>query len=182
MKNKLYIFLVLLISTIGFAQQKQVVTSVDVTKNKIGGEFKLTLKTSVDTLTKVVFPKAKNFGALEVIQSYKIDTVKSKGRYELVKKYGLTQFDSGKFMIPKIAVMIGGKPVYTDSIAVEVSNVVVDTLKQKMFDIKPIAEVTTSKSWIWKLILTLLLIAGIGALVYWLVKKYQQKRADEQKK
>ena len=178
MKIKLY--LLLLLSTTIFAQQKQVVTSIDVTKNKIGAEFKLTLKTSVDTTTKVIFPNAKTFGALEVIRSYKIDTIKNKDRYELVKKYGLTQFDSGKYSIPSVKVLINNKPFFTDSIKVEVSNVVVDTLKQKMYDIKPIAEVTSSKSWIWKLLLILVLLAGIAAFVYWWLKIRQKKEIEEE--
>ncbi len=94
MKNKIYFFLIFLFTTTLFAQQKQVVTSIDTLKNKIGAEFKLTLKTTVDTLTKVVFPNVRNFGALEVIQSYKIDTVKKEDRMELIKRYGLTQCDS----------------------------------------------------------------------------------------
>lgn len=177
MKFKLYILL-LFTSTV-FAQQKQVITSIDTTKNKIGAEFKVTFKTSVDTLSKVVFPNLKNFGALEVIQSYPIDTVKNNNRYELVKKYGLTQFDSGKYTIPSIKILINNTPFLTDSIPVEVSNVVVDTLKQKMYDIKPIAEVTSSKSWIWKLLLILLLLVGIGAFVYWFLKKRQTKKIEE---
>ncbi len=177
MNFKLYILL--LFTTTVFAQQKQVITSIDTTKNKIGAEFKVTIKTSVDTLSKVVFPNLKNFGALEVIQSYPIDTVKNNNRYELVKKYGLTQFDSGKYTIPSIKILINNTPFLTDSIPVEVSNVVVDTLKQKMYDIKPIAEVTSSKSWIWKLLLVLLLLAGIGAFVYWFLKKRQTKKIEE---
>ena len=178
MKKLLYFLF--LTSTAIFAQQKQVVTSIDVTKNKIGAEFKLTLKTSVDTMAKVVFPNAKTFGALEVIRSYKVDTIKNKDRYELVKKYGLTQFDSGKYSIPSVKVLINNKPFFTDSIKVEVSNVVVDTLKQKMYDIKPIAEVTSSKSWIWKLLLILVLLAGIAAFVYWWLKIRQKKEIEEE--
>ncbi len=177
MNFKLYILL--LFTTTVFAQQKQVITSIDTTKNKIGAEFKVTFKTSVDTLSKVVFPNLKNFGALEVIQSYPIDTVKNNNRYELVKKYGLTQFDSGKYTIPSIKILINNTPFLTDSIPVEVSNVVVDTLKQKMYDIKSIAEVTSSKSWIWKLLLILLLLVGIGAFVYWFLKKRQTKKIEE---
>jgi len=172
--------LILLFSTAVFAQQKQIVTSIDTTKNKIGAEFKLTLKTTVDTLTKVVFPNAKNFGALEIIRSYAIDTIKKDNRYELVKRYGLTQFDSGKFMIPRIPVLINKKPFYSDSIAVEVSNVVVDTIKQKMFDIKPIAELRSDNSWIWKLILAILFLAGIAAFVYWYLKIRQKKKLEEE--
>ncbi|PWA06887.1 hypothetical protein [Flavobacterium psychrotolerans] len=178
MKIKLY--LLLLLSTTIFAQQKQVVTSIDTNKNKIGAEFKLTLKTSVNTLSKVVFPNSKNLGPLEVIRSYAVDTIKNKDRYELIKKYGLTQFDSGKYSIPSVKVLINNKPFFTDSIKVEVSNVVVDTLKQKMYDIKPIAEVTSSKSWIWKLFLILVLLAGIAAFVYWWLKIRQKKEIEEE--
>ncbi len=179
MKLKLYIVL-LLLSTSIFAQQKQVVTSIDTTKNKIGAEFKLTLKTSVDTAAKVIFPKLKNIGALEVIRSYPIDTIKNNDKYELIKKYGLTQFDSGKYSIPSIKIFINTKPFYSDSLKVEVFNVKVDTLKQKMYDIKPISEVASDNSWIWKLLLILLLIAGIGAFIYWYTKKYQKKKIEEE--
>jgi hypothetical protein len=39
-------------------------------------------------------------------------------------------------MIPSIKIFINSKPYLTDSISVEVANVAVDTLKQKMYDIK----------------------------------------------
>jgi hypothetical protein len=179
MKKQLYL-LVLLLSTAVFAQQKQVVTSIDTIKNKIGAEFKLSIKTTVDTSSKVIFPKLKNLGALEVIQSYPIDTVKMDGRYELIKKYGLTQFDSGRFVIPSVKIFINSKPFLTDSLLVEVANVQVDTLKQKMFDIKDIAAADNSIGDWWKYILILVVIAGIGALVYWYIKKQQKKKIEEE--
>jgi hypothetical protein len=170
MKIKLYI-LFFLISTSLFAQK--VTTSIDSTKKKIGAEFKLTLKTDVDTLSKVKFPNAKFFGALEVIQSYKIDTVKNGARYELIKKYGLTQFDSGKYTIPRIPVLINGKPSFSDSIKVEVNDVKVDTLKQKMYDIKDIAKVESPLGSWWIYLLVLLVIGVIGYFVYKFIKKRQ---------
>jgi hypothetical protein len=172
MKIKLYI-LFLLISTSLFAQK--VTTSIDSTKKKIGAEFKLTLKTDVDTLSKVKFPNAKFFGALEVIQSYKIDTVKNGARYELIKKYGLTQFDSGKYTIPRIPVLINGKPSFSDSIKVEVNDVKVDTLKQKMYDIKDIAKVKSPLGSWWIYLLILLAIGVIGYFVYKYIKKRQSQ-------
>jgi len=174
------ILLYLLFSTAVFAQQKQLVTSVDTIKKKLGAEFKLTVKTTVDTKSKVVFPKLKNIGALEVIQSYPVDTVKKDDRYELIKKYGLTQFDSGKYTIPSIKILINNKPFLSDSIKVEVANVVVDTLKQKMFDIKNIAPTDNSWGNWWKWLLVILLIAGIAALIYWYVKKHQAKKLEEE--
>jgi hypothetical protein len=171
MKLKLYILL-LLLSTSLFAQK--VTTSIDTTKNKIGAEFKLTIKADVDTLSKVVFPKIKNIGALEVIQSYSIDTIKKGNRYELIKKYGLTQFDSGKYAIPRLPILINGKPVFSDSLKVEVNDVKVDTLKQRMYDIKNIASAESDSNW-WKYVLGLLLIVGIAAAIYWYYKKYQKR-------
>jgi hypothetical protein len=177
MFKKLLIYL--LFSTSIFAQQK-VVTSIDTTKNKIGAEFKLTLKTSVDTLSKVVFPKLKNIGALEVIHSYPIDTIKKNDRYELIKKYGLTQFDSGRFTIPSIKILINNKAFLSDSIKVEVANVQVDTLRQKMYDIKDIVKAQDSWGDWWKYLLGILLILGIGAFVYWYTKIRQKKKIEEE--
>ena len=177
MKIKYYI-LFFLISASLFAQ-KQVETKIDVTKNKIGAQFNLTLKTNVDTLAKVVFPTSKNFGKMEVIRSYVIDTIKLGDRYELIKKYGVTQFDSGKYLIPSLKVLINNKAFATDSLLVEVSNVQVDTLRQKLFDIKPIVEVPYQLSYFWQYVLIILLILGIGALIYWLIKKYQKKKVEE---
>ena len=176
MKIKLYILL--LLSTSLFAQK--VTTSVNVTKNKIGAEFKLTLKTDVDTLSKVKFPEAKNFGALEVIQSYKIDTVKNGARYQLIKNYGLTQFDSGKYVIPRIPVLINGKTSFSDSIKVEVNNIKVDTLKQKMYDIKDIAIVESPLGTWWIYVLILLVIAAAGFFIYKFIKKRQNKPKIEE--
>ncbi|MFT5253424.1 MAG: flagellar basal body-associated protein FliL, partial [Flavobacteriales bacterium] len=177
MKKNIYLLIILLCSTV-FAQQKRVVTSIDTTKNKIGAEFKLTIKTATDTLSKVVFPKLKNIGALEVIQSYPVDTIKNNDRYELIKKYGLTQFDSGKYTIPSIKILINNKSYLTDSIVVEVANVQVDTLKQKMFDIKDIQPAKSEMGDWWKYLLIIALIVGVGAAVYWYLKKYQKKKIE----
>jgi len=179
MKLKFYIFLFLLSSSI-FAQQKQIETSIDTTKNKIGAEFKLTLKTVVSSKSKVVFPKLKNIGPLEVIQSYPIDTVKKNDTYELIKKYGLTQFDSGKYTIPSIKILIDKQPFSTDSIRVEVNNIKVDTLQQKMYDIKDITAVDNGIGDWWIYVLLVVVIIGIGVFVYWFVKKRQQKKIEEE--
>ena len=177
MKVKYYI-LFLLISMSLFAQ-KQVEAKIDVKKNKIGAQFNLTYKTNVDTLSKVVFPTLKNFGKMEVIRSYVVDTIKHGARYDLIKKYGVTQFDSGKYVIPSLKVLINNKVFATDSILVEVSEVKVDTLKQKLFDIKPISESEFQLSNFWKYFLIIVLILGLGAFIYWIIKKYKKKKVEE---
>ncbi|WP_163398428.1 hypothetical protein [Flavobacterium fluviatile] len=179
MKLKFYIFLLLLSSAV-FAQSKQIETTIDTTKNKIGAEFKLTLKTTVSSKSKVVFPALKNIGPLEVIQSYPIDTVKKDGTYELIKKYGLTQFDSGRYVIPPVKILIDKKPHLSDPVSVEVASVKVDTLQQKMYDIKDISTVKNGIGNWWVYLLIVILILGIGVFVYWYMKKHQKKKIEEE--
>jgi len=177
MKRKLVLFLSLL--SIAVWSQPKVTTSIDTVKNKIGAEFKLSIKTNVDTLSKVKFPESKFFGALEVLESYKIDTIKKGDRYELIKKYGLTQFDSGKYTIPRIPVIINGKTVYSDSLAIEISDVKVDTLKQKMFDIKGIATVKSPMGNWWIYVLIVIGLIGLGFLIFYLLKNQKPKAKAE---
>lgn len=174
-KNKFYILLFLLLGTVGFAQQKPVQATIDSTKIKIGSQFNLTLKTTVDSTTRVHFPESKTFGYLEVLESYPVDTIKKENRYELIKKYGLTQFDSGKYTVPQLPVIIGNKQFLTDSMAIQVMGVTVDTTKQQMYDIKSIVTVKKPISNVWKYSLILALIIGAGFLVNWLLKRYQNK-------
>ncbi|MEY2629884.1 MAG: hypothetical protein RLZZ469_780 [Bacteroidota bacterium] len=177
MKKKLALFLSLL--SIAVWSQPKVTTSIDTVKNKIGAEFKLSLKTNVDTLSKVKFPESKFFGALEVLESYKVDTVKKGDRYELIKKYGLTQFDSGKYTIPRIPIIINGKTVYSDSLSIEINDVKVDTLKQKMFDIKDIATVKSPMGNWWIYVLVVIGLIGLGFLIfYWLKNRKPKAKAE----
>lgn len=178
MKFKIYIF-ILLFSTTLFAQPKKVTTSIDTVKNKIGAEFKLSLKTNVDTLSKVKFPESKFFGALEVLESYKVDTVKKGDRYELIKKYGLTQFDSGKYTIPRIPIIINDKTVYSDSLSIEINDVKVDTLKQKMFDIKDIVTVKSPMGNWWIYVLVVIGLIGLGFLIFYFLKTRKPKAKAE---
>lgn len=177
MKRKLALFLSLL--SIAVWSQPKVTTSIDTVKNKIGAEFKLSLKTNVDTLSKVKFPESKFFGALEVLESYKVDTVKKGDRYELIKKYGLTQFDSGKYTIPRIPIIINGKTVYSDSLVIEISDVKVDTLKQKMFDIKGIATVKSPMGNWWIYVLVILGLVGLGFFIFYFLKNRKPEAKAE---
>ncbi|HEY0092209.1 MAG TPA: hypothetical protein VGB43_06965, partial [Flavobacterium sp.] len=94
MKLNLKLFLFFIFTTFATAQQQSVVTSIDTTKNKIGAQFTLTFKATVDTSAIVKFPGGKSFGPLEVIRTFATDTIKKDNRLQLIKSYGLTQFDS----------------------------------------------------------------------------------------
>jgi hypothetical protein len=176
MLKRIFIYFLLVSS---FANAQKITSSIDSTQIKIGSQFNLTIKANVGLTDKVVFPEGKNLGALEIIESYPVDSIKVNDKLELIKKYGLTQFDSGRYVIPNLAVLINGKTFRTDSVAIIVNSVVVDTLKQQMFDIKPIikAEKPTSYLWLYTL-LGLLVLAAIGYAAYYFIKKHQTKKNE----
>jgi hypothetical protein len=176
MKKTIYLHIALLFWFFGFSQK--ITTSIDSSQIKIGSQFLLTIKASVNAKDKVVFPEGKFFGALEVLESFPIDTVKNNAQYELIKKYGLTQFDSGRYAIPKLLVNINQKAFRTDSLSILVNNVNVDTTKQQMHDIKNIiaTEEEPGSEW-WKWLVLLVLIIASGFASYFIIKKIQ-KRED----
>src|SRR5690554_491793 len=91
--------LIVLFSFLFFFQQtfgQKVNALVDTTEIRIGEEILYSINVEADSTDVVLFPKAQSFGALEIIESYKIDTTFEATKYRLIKKYGLTQFDSGQ--------------------------------------------------------------------------------------
>ncbi|MBV1924428.1 MAG: DUF4381 domain-containing protein, partial [Flavobacteriaceae bacterium] len=164
-----------------FLSQAQVSSSIDSTKIKIGEEIQYSIIVEADTTDLVVFPEGQTFLPLEVIESYKVDTTFENAKYRLLKKYGVTQFDSGKYTIPSQRININNKAFQTDSVKVEVVDVVVDTTQQKMFTIKPAIEIKKPpfdfiKALYW-IVPVLLIIAGI---VYLLFRR--KKRKEEREK
>jgi len=159
----------------------QVTSSIDSISIKIGEQIIYKIEVESDTTDFVVFPEGQTFQPLEMIESFKIDTTKKDAKYYLIKKYGLTQFDSGKYTIPKQKIVIGSKIFQTDSLLVEVNPVVVDTTKQGLYDIKPIIGVKKSPSYWWLYVLLILLVFALaGFLLYWFV--WREKPLTEQEK
>ncbi|MGB0896003.1 MAG: hypothetical protein ACPGU9_05225 [Flavobacteriaceae bacterium] len=180
-KVSFIILCALLFVTGSFAQQ--VKTAIDTTSIQIGEELKLMLSVEANSTDLVVFPEVKSMGLLEVIESYKTDTLKHSKSYILNKTYGLTQFDSGHYVVPQQKININGKVFKTDSLQVEVRDVLLDTVKQKLYDIKPIIEVEKPSEgfpkWIIYLLIGLVVIAGIVYVLFFRTSK--DEREAEQK-
>ncbi|MGB5418805.1 MAG: hypothetical protein WBN21_08255 [Algibacter sp.] len=164
---------------LSFFSFSQVTSTIDSTSIKIGEQITYYVQVEADTTDLVVFPEGQTFSPLEMIESYAIDTLKESNKYNLIKKYGLTQFDSGAYTIPRQKIIIGDKTFFTDSLKVEVNNVVVDTTKG-LFDIKPIIGVNKSGSDWWKyLIITMLIIGALAFLLYWFIWRKKPLSEDE---
>jgi hypothetical protein len=180
MKKNITVLFVL-ISVFVMAQQTPFSYKIDKKQIKLGEEIILTLETKADTLAKVVFPEAQNFGALEVIESYKIDTTINGFQRHLIKKYGISYYDSAQVVLPKIPVYINNKPFFTDSLLIDVLPVAVDTLKQQMHDIKDVLQPDAYKSFFWYWFVGILLgLILLGFLIYYFIKKRNSKQVEEE--
>ncbi|MFP4844370.1 hypothetical protein [Winogradskyella sp. PE311] len=164
--------------SISFSQVK---TEIDTTKIRIGEQINYKIKVEVDSLDLVVFPEGQTFMPLEAVEALEIDTTKKDAKFLLSRIYKLTQFDSGSYTIPRQKIIIGETPFFTDSLRVEVNTVVVDTTKQKLYDIKPIIDVEKSGGNWWKWLLGILLaIALIAFLLYWFIWRKKPLTEEEE--
>ena len=176
--NKLVVALFLSLCTLaGFAQ---VTSAVDSTQIKIGSAFNLTVKATANEGSKVVFPNQQNIGPFEVLEQSKTDTVLNGKRMELIKKYTLTQFDEGDYVVPRLSVYIDGKNHQTNLFNIKVNNVTVDTLKQPMHDIKAQIGGETDTDKLWKYIVAIVLCFLAGVVAYFVIKRIQNKNLTEE--
>ena len=182
MKRLLY-YTFLLAFPMLYAQEVKVETN---TKNiKIGEQiqYKVSVETPADT--PVSFPEGQTFAPLEMVKTRAVDTLRDGGKYRLVKEYYLTQFDEGKYTIPSQKIRINNKDYFTDSLLVEVHTVAIDTLKQPLYDIKPIQEVKkpfTSYGWILTIIAAVLLLLIVAFVYFVFIRKKKFPFLQIQKK
>ena len=103
----------------------------------IGKELNYTIDVNAEKVENIIFPDSTSFVPFELISETKVDTIKQDDGFRFSKKYGITSFDEGDFIIPKIKIQIGDKLFSTDSKKITVNLVEVDTTKQGLYDIKP---------------------------------------------
>ena len=171
-------FIFAMTSYIGFSQNPDISASIDSSQIKIGEQVIYNIRVETDSTNLVVFPEGPTFNPMEVVESLKTDTSRIDNKFKLLKRYALTQFDSGSYTIPQQKIIINNTPFLTDSIKVEVATVVVDTTKQKMYSIKPAMEVPSAfeiPNWFWWLLSGLIIIG----LAYYFFRRKKKKQAAE---
>ena len=162
-----------------FAQDRPtIITKIDTTYIKIGEQVHWTVTVDIDSTATVIFPEGQTFSPLETVEAFETDTTRKKDRLTLQKIYALTQFDSGAYKLPSQRIDINGMGFMTDSMLINIATIPVDTLNQKMYDIKPIINVEKSNIELWKYVLIgkleLLKDAGELKLDDDTIKQFQQ--------
>jgi hypothetical protein len=166
-----------------FSQEPpRIESSTDTASIRIGEQIQWTVRVEVDSTAQVIFPEGQTFSPLETVEAFKTDTTRKNNRILLQKTYALTQFDSGGYLLPTQRIEIDGKGYLTDSLFVMVSTVPVDTVTQKMFDIKPMMEVDANNlGWLAWLALGLgVLLLGGGAYYWFFIRQKPLTEAEQE--
>tara|TARA_R110000868_G_scaffold817_7_gene6045 strand:+ start:3185 stop:4843 length:1659 start_codon:yes stop_codon:yes gene_type:complete len=181
LKRGFFIYLFFL-SFNGLSQTRPSISSgVDVDSIKIGEQLNFIINVQADSTDQVIFPEGQTFSPLEMVEAFATDTVRENAKITLIKKYALTQFDSGSYTLPQQKVLINEKSFLTDSLKIAVNTILVDTIAQQMYDIKDIINVDKKTSFPWKWIIGIVLVlALIGGLLYWFV--WRKKKLTEEEK
>lgn len=170
------------LSFYGTSQTTPAISSgVDIDSIKIGEQLHFIINVQADSTAQVIFPEGQTFSPLEMVEAFATDTVRDDAKITLIKKYALTQFDSGSYTLPQQKIVINEQSFLTDSLQIAVHTIPVDTIAQQMYDIKDIINVDKKNAFPWKWILgVLLLLALVGGLLYWFV--WRKKKLTEEEK
>ncbi len=114
-------------------------TTIDTTQVKIGQEINFNIDISSKNKYNIRFDENPNFMPFEVLKSYPSDTIIESSK--ISKKYSLINFEPGEYWIPPQKIYFNQSLKFSDSLLVIVNDVEVDTIKQNLFDIKPIIPV-----------------------------------------
>ena len=175
-------FSVLFSFTKGIAQSyEELFVAVDSTELRIGELINIRYQIKGDSLSQIQFAKQPNFAPFELLEDFPLDTLRSQAHYLFTKKYALIQFDSGTYWIPKQKILINGVGMISDSISIRVNTVVVDTLKQPLFDIKPLVAVKRGYKKLTQQILITVFGLILLILAVFLILRVQKKLIEKRK-
>ena len=163
------------------AQLPSVKVSVDKDNILIGQQINYRVESSMtdNTFRLNWFSVPDSFGTFVIVSKDKIDTSISNGNITFSQQLILTNFDSGRQVIPSLGIVASDLDsdssftIFTDTIPIDVSYSPLDSI-EPFHDIKPIIEVKDSWPWwAWALIGLgiILLIAAIILILKLLRKK-----------
>ena len=109
-----YIF-ILIFFQINLAQDEQinVFAVIDTSSIKIGEQFNYTIQAESENINGINFPEKFDFSPFEIAKEFSLDTTFFKGKKILSKKFNLTKFDEGSFVILPQKILFNNKEYYT---------------------------------------------------------------------
>ena len=160
---------------LNYSQDSIVIKSVvDTTSIKVGEQFSYNIIVESNSFQEINFPDNFNFTPFTIADQFPVDTNYLKSKKIISKKFNLTHFDEGSYLINPQKLSIGKKIYLTEKIDINVITIKVDTVSKKFFDIKEIKFADNPNSSIFKIIVSLLLFL-MGCLVLFLIYRSYKK-------
>ena len=154
-----------------FDQDIIISTYVDTTEIKIGEELNFKIDISSKNKYNISFDEIPNFMPFEILESFDTDTILDSSTFS--KRYSLINFEPGEYWIPPQKIYFNQSIKYSDSLLIVVNDVEVDTLKQNLYDIKPIIPVKRNYQ---NISITIFIVIIVGFLVFFLFRFYLLKK------
>lgn len=181
MRIKFLIKILTFFTVLTIAQSQSLKVSLDTNDVMIGDLIELNIQLLSSEKTDLLLPQIEvdAIEGLELLNQSELDTIKNGNSFGLSRRYTVSAYDSGSYIIPRIETVLNKgnllDTIYSDSLILYFNSPAVDT-SQAIKDIKGIYNVDYSDySWIY-LIATILLLIIIGILLYWLYKKRKDKK------
>ena len=177
--KKIFLFYLFSICTLvgqsaNFDNSIKINTIIDTTQVKIGEEILYTIEIKSDNNYNIRFDEKPNFIPFEILKTYQTDTLNSSSSFK--KEYSLINFEPGEYWIPRQKIYFNQTVKFSDSLLIIVNDVEVDTLKQNLYDIKPIIPVKRNYQ---KLFYRIIIITLLLAIIYIFYKRNLLKSSKE---
>lgn len=173
--------MILLGSTLLYAQSYKAVATVDSNNILIGDQFHVDFTLTAPQNAPSAFPEM-NAGFLEgtgieLVAKTKMDTSVVNAGVAYHQRWTLTAFDSGQFVFPALTILTPDSQILAQSqaIIINVNTINVDTTAA-IRDIKPIAKVPLTFKEVFPYVLVTLLAAALVALLVWFIIKHNKKK------
>jgi hypothetical protein len=179
-KIALFFFIFLLPITL-YSSNIVVKASIDSTRILIGNQANLKLSVSKPENEIVSFPILADSISkkIDVVARGKCDTTKlGNNRIQITQNYTITSFDSGAYAIPPFVFRLKNEndTLQTNSLALRVLTLKIDTTKQNLRDIKPVLSFPFSWADFFKnALIILLILLVVAALVYVIIRLVKKK-------
>ena len=175
-----FIAIFICVSTSLYSQSViEVDSKIDTLTIKVGEEIKYEFSFTLDSIEMSEFKFSKINPPFEIIEEFELDTLIIKNKYRFTKRYSLTSFEPGSFSIINPLKIVDQIIKTGDSLIVNISNVKVDTVSKKFFDIKNIISVDRNNEGWWKKYFLFFSIAIILFLISLLYKNSNFFKSSE---
>lgn len=163
------------------AQQVTVRASIDSLQLLVGEQTKVHLEVSMDANKKLRLPVIKDtlVRGVEVLDIAKPDTQKLNDdkRWVITQEYTITSFDSALYYLPPLEVMVDDEKYRSESLALKVYSIPVDTLHpDQFFGPKTVVEVPIQWEDIDTMVYAFILMLLFGSACVFFIIRYRDNK------